>query len=270
MDKNEILEALSRSGYLFESETAKNLQQMGFFVETNQSIKDPITNKSREIDLLAEYYRRYTKKNKRCSAKIKFVFEIKNNVLPLVLLTEYQYTPNSDFDEMFKIVQTKPKGVDYEGASDFQEQLFPSGEERKLFTQYCSFQKKKQNEELMAIHPEELHSGLSKITQYAEEEFFEWNSREMSEEESYYRNFIYIPVVLITNDLFELTIEDDNSTTLRNTTLSRLVYNYHFREEPKSAIVYIVTKAGLDFFLDDMIKIEESILKSMVKQRIDL
>jgi hypothetical protein len=53
--KEEMLEALNRSGYLMESEIASMLAEFGFFIETNQVIEDKFTGKSREIDLLAEY-----------------------------------------------------------------------------------------------------------------------------------------------------------------------------------------------------------------------
>jgi hypothetical protein len=50
--ENEIIDALQRSGYLFESEISQYLSQSGFFVESNQVILDPITRKNRELDLI--------------------------------------------------------------------------------------------------------------------------------------------------------------------------------------------------------------------------
>lgn len=52
----EMLDALNRSGYLLESEISRILDDAGFFIESNQVVEDPITGKSREIDLVAEYY----------------------------------------------------------------------------------------------------------------------------------------------------------------------------------------------------------------------
>jgi len=40
-DEKEIIAALERSGYLLESEISKKLSDAGFFIETNQAIKDP-------------------------------------------------------------------------------------------------------------------------------------------------------------------------------------------------------------------------------------
>ena len=53
--EEEILESLSKSGYLLESEITKRLVNYGFFVESNLTSLDPITGKSREIDLYAEH-----------------------------------------------------------------------------------------------------------------------------------------------------------------------------------------------------------------------
>ncbi|MCG8528056.1 MAG: hypothetical protein MI748_16860, partial [Opitutales bacterium] len=54
IEKSEILECMSRSGYLMEGRIIRSLNEAGFFVEPNQSIIDPETGKSREIDLIAE------------------------------------------------------------------------------------------------------------------------------------------------------------------------------------------------------------------------
>ena len=95
IEKSEMMDTLNRSGYLLESEISTFLANQGFFVETNQVIEDPVTGKSREIDLIAEYYE-YKKERSsyKCASKIHFVFEIKNNVSPLVLLTQFSFSPN--------------------------------------------------------------------------------------------------------------------------------------------------------------------------------
>jgi hypothetical protein len=77
---DEMLEALSRSGYLLEAEISRKLRELDFFVETNLVIEDPITGKSREIDIAAEYYDWNSPSiGVRAKAKIEFVFEVKNN-----------------------------------------------------------------------------------------------------------------------------------------------------------------------------------------------
>lgn len=274
--ESEIIESLQRSGYLLESEISKYMASRGFFVESSQVIRDPITGKSREIDLTAEYYSYNPEQARdRVTAKIKFVFEIKNNTQPVVLLTDYQYSPNLELYESIKTIETgnvPTGGLDI----DFFDYLIPdSNEHCSLFTQYCSFQRKKNDtDELMATHPEEIYSGLAKITQYCEEEIEVWDDE--SEEpvvsggykrHDYYRKFLYLPVLLIKDDLFELEINEENTPALKAVSYSRFVLNYHFKEMPKTALVYFVTKGGLECFLQDMLAIEEKIRSLMAERK---
>lgn len=265
--ESEIIESLQRSGYLLESEVSKYMASRGFFVETNQVIKDPITGKSREIDLTAEHYIYDSERSEyKVATKIRYVFEIKNNTLPVVLLTDYHSSPYNDLFDSLKVIQTGKTPWDGLELTFFDYFVPSSKDDGKMFTQYCSFQRKKdKEEELMATHPEEIYSGLLKITQFCEEEIEPWN--EESEEPSdpdgyknrYDRYFVYLPVVLIKDDLFELDIDEQNTPTLKAVPYSRFVLNYHFKEMPKTALVHFVTKDGLPHFLQEMRTIEDKI-----------
>jgi hypothetical protein len=72
---NEVLECLERSGYLLESKIVRALTDQGYFVEPNQVVRDPRTGKSREIDLIAEYYEWQPDHQGLC-VKTNFVVEI--------------------------------------------------------------------------------------------------------------------------------------------------------------------------------------------------
>src|SRR5436190_2036650 len=169
LNENEMLEALSRSGYLLESQISQILSKAGFFIETNQVIKDPLTNKNREIDLIAEYYQHKEERmDMKCCSKIHFVFEIKNNSAPIVLLTNFEYSPNVEDWNGLKERLTIPKGFEYDTSDAYYQQIIHT-DKYPRYTQYCSFQRKKGNEELMALHPDNIYEGLSKITQYCEE-----------------------------------------------------------------------------------------------------
>lgn len=140
-DEKKVLDALSRSGYLFESEISKKLTNMGYFVESNKVVIDKFTGKSREIDLIAEYgndvfNRDYSHK---CYCKIKFAFEIKNTSSPVLVLTEYQNSINDEIWSSIKDYITVPKGIEY--YSQVSEELIYNN--KSLYTQYCSFQEKK-------------------------------------------------------------------------------------------------------------------------------
>ncbi|RZK42679.1 MAG: hypothetical protein EOO90_06470 [Pedobacter sp.] len=269
ISEQDMLESLSRSGYLLESETTKRLVDYGLFVEPNIMALDPLTGKSREIDLVAEYQLDFDperSKNKTV-AFTRFVFEIKNNNAPLVLLTKFADSPNSEIYDALKMRKTVPKGLESIFYLDFYEVLFNEGS-KNLFTQYCSFSKKK-NEELMAHHPENIYSALAKIANYCEEAT-ETDNEEIEPNNGYLRNFLYLPVVLIKDDLYELEIVEDDKHKLTQVDCSHLVFNYHFNQRPCSSIIYFITTKGLEEFLKVLHNAGKEVEKNMLEAKLQL
>lgn len=258
----EIIESLRRSGYLLESEIARILSDAGFFIETNQAIEDPFTGKSREIDLTAEY----PSFNKvaldlKCSTKIRFVFEIKNNNAPIVLLTEFKFSPNLCEWEALKEYVTIPKNISY-GLDPYRNKILDN---KSKFTQYCSFQRKSANSELMALHPDNIHSGISKINQFCDMEI---GDREIEEKANgYLRHFLYIPVLLIADELYELTSTENDEPKLNKVDSSILVYNYYHKSSPSMTYVFVVTKNGFPDFINSMLQIETEVEKELINER---
>lgn len=264
ISKEEMLEAISRSGYLLESEIASMLSKEGYFTETNGIIIDTSTGKSRELDLIAEYHEYSQKYNDlHATSCIKYVFEIKNNNQPLVLLTKYESSPYTDPFTYFKEAHTTPAEIKEPMGRYFSyyDELF--GEQNhNFFTQYCSFQRKKtgKENELMACHPEMLHSGLLKICQYCEDQAEFWEDRE---KDKFYRKFLFLPVVILNDDLYELELDLKDNVSMKSTDVSRLVFNYHFKEMPRSSVVYVVTKKALQRFLEEMLALQRNIENRM-------
>jgi len=265
LTEQEMLESLSRSGYLLESEITKLMVQYGFFVESNVSTLDPLTGKSREIDLIAELDHEFNpnEHNRKTIARVEFIFEIKNNNVPLVLLTEYEWSPNIPIWESMKVKETIPEKIlDYFVGLGFYDVLFGDGT-KNIYTQYCSFSKKK-NEELMALHPENIYSGLLKITNFCEELIESWeNDKDKQYEDDYFREFLYLPIILINDDLYELETTVDHKNKLKQVDCSHLVFNYHYKQESKIAIIHIVTKTGLKDFLNRILNAEKKVEENM-------
>ena len=263
LSKRDLLDAIKRSGYLFESEITYQLSREGFFVESNQIIEDPITGKNREIDILAENYK-YDKESAdhELSSRIKFVFEVKNNIYPLVLMTKLEFSPNVVIWESLKEAITKHNDIEWDAYEGFYGTLLP--DEKSLFTQYCSFDRKKGNKELMASHPEVLYAGLSKITQYCEEQVEYW---EESANDKFFWDFLYLPVLLIKNDLFELEINESSEPKLKKVDESKLVFNYYYKGDQKISTVYVVTEKGFSRFMKNMIKVERDLQIKMLSMK---
>lgn len=262
--EKEMLDALNRSGYLLEAEISRILAEAGFFIETNQVIDDPITGKSREIDLIAEYFN-YDKARSsfKVAANVHYVFEIKNNLFPVVLLTQFEFSPRIEAWTGLKEALTVPEGLIYEDWHEgFYEYLIHS-KKPSIYTQYCSFQKKKENDELMALHPDNIHSGLAKITQYCEEMVKMYDKDlqyEDSDKDDYFRHFLFLPILLINDDLYELRNEN-----LEKVNSSILVYNYHYDKDPKMAYIFVVTKKGFPVFMKSMRELEDKVERRMIE-----
>ena len=221
---------------------------------------------------MAEYYE-YEEETtiNKTAAKIHFVFKIKNNLYPLVLLTKMEFSPNTELWEGLREVLTIPDGIEYESCEGFYNELLQ--DEDFLYTQYCSFQKKKGNKnKLIAFHPDNLYSGLAKITQYYDEVVNRWNNNSDEDKEvvrykdDYFRHFLYIPVLLINDNLYELDINKKNKANLRNAETSKLIYNYHLMDEPKTSVIFVTSKKGLNDFLLQMRTLERKIVKKMIKK----
>ena len=264
-NENELIEALQRSGYLLESEIAQYLYNNGFFVESNQVILDAKTGKNREIDLIAEYNSLRTN-NYKCCAKIRFVFEIKNNTAPIVLMTEFRSSPYIEDYFGIKEKVTIPEDICYFSLDGYYNKIIKSDKFSK-FTQYCSFQRKKgKNQELMALHPDNIYTGIEKITQYCEIDYEDME--QIEKKDGHFRHFINMPILLIKDNLFELTHSQNNEIKLKEVDSSILVYNYFNHEnEPTMVYVFIVTHKGLPDFLEYMLKIQDKVQTEMVEKR---
>jgi len=263
LPEDDLIEAIKRSGYLLESEIANALARADFFVESNQVIEDPVTGKSRELDLIAEYFDRTDNQRieHRVCAKIKFVFEIKNNIYPLVLITKFELSPNINIWESTKEVETIPKGIATSSTYVFYEKLLANND--PIYTQYCSFDTKKRKiKEIIATHPEQVYTGLLKITQYCEDAVESW---EQFENDKYYRNFIYLPVLLIKDDLYELEIDTGHDPILHKVEESKLLFNYYYKNNPKMATIWVVTKSGFNTFIQKMIQVERNLEQEMIE-----
>ena len=102
---------------------------------------------------------------------LKFIFEIKNNNFPLVMMTNLPYSPMVMLWEEIKLfVDFNSSDNLYQNLRSFEE--FIEYNELDVFTQYCSFTRKKskdKNNQLMAYHPDNLYSAFSKMLQYCDD-----------------------------------------------------------------------------------------------------
>lgn len=262
----EMLEALKRSGYMLESEASQKLADWGFFVQTGQVVEDPTTGKGRDIDIIANSFSNSNHYSDiRTISQIEYVFEVKNNLYPVVLLTEFRDSPYIESWTGLKEWITEPKDVkNYESHEAYFENLIAKN--KNIYTQYCSFHKKKANDDLMASHPERFHESISKIIQHCDDsvdcrEHYDEGGSET--EERVFRHFIYMPILLVRGELFEL--QDDELVEVKSSTL---VTNYYHNGENRMAFVFIVTRDGFQEFMQKTQVIERDIASKMAEIKV--
>lgn len=90
-----IISAINKSGYLFENKIANIFEDLGFHIYPNHPFKDPESEKSRELDLMA-YRRVHIEGDFYIS--IRFMVECKNNTNPLVFFRR----PKNSIDTLTK------------------------------------------------------------------------------------------------------------------------------------------------------------------------
>ena len=265
--ESQMHDALTRSGYLLESRIVNLLVDNGFFVEPNQRILDAVTQKSREIDLIAEQSDRTDVRlhiEEKVVVSVRFVCEIKNNPHPVVLLTELPFSPNLEIWESLHEARTGFPRNNYIEPSFFE--LLT--EDRKLFTQYCSFRPKKNasTTDWMAWHPDDFHNDLEKLITYC------LSATEQSEQlgDDFHRLFLYIPVVILASDLYSAELLQTD------TKLSKIDYGYHVHfdtrgeEQLISLVLFVTEKECLKKFKEIVSigkDIEKNIYQSVISAR---
>lgn len=238
----ELLECLGRSGYLLESQIVRELDARGYFVEPNQVLLDARTGKSREIDLIAEYFNFVREHNGLC-VKTYFVAEVINNRFPVVLMTQRPSSPNSDFESYVKF-GTTPARAPFETALNVYEERSPPNE--GLFAQYCALSVKKgESRELMASHPDDLYGAFQKLSEYVQQEldsFADWGAESRSD---IWRVFFWHPMLVVGGQLFTLSVDDSGTPKVDEVDSAFLEFNWHQGEDKKTTVVEVIRVTSL-------------------------
>jgi hypothetical protein len=191
-----LLECLMRSGYLLESRLVRSLAEEDFFVEPNKVIIDSKTGKSREIDIVTEYFDSEVNKG-GVSVKTGFVIEAINNKYPFVLMTQRPFHPDSPIGESHKYITTCIPGES--GFFDVVIQSKKNPIRNNVFTQYSAITRKKNGKELMAHHSDDVYNSFVKMKEYCCDEISQWD--EFESPSKYYRIHSWQPILVLQNEL---------------------------------------------------------------------
>jgi hypothetical protein len=218
----------------------RSLSEAGFFVEPNVALLDRRTGKSREVDLVAEFYE-HNPKLEKISVRTHFVVEAINNSLPIVAMTEHPESPITDIDAFVRYATT-PSDAPFQTRVDVFEGKGVFTEKR--YSQYCGITRKKAGDELMASHPEDLYSSLLKIAEFIEQQASEFESRQWPPEDPYWRLWFWQGVLVVGGEI--LTLDDSaDGMSLVETPRAPLVFNFHVGEQPKTVVIQLVREREL-------------------------
>ncbi len=261
--KLEIVAALKRSGYMLESRVVRALTDAGFFVEPNVAIVDRRTGKSREVDLVAEYYE-YDPSLAGVSVRTRFTIEAINNLLPIILITPHPNSPMSDIEGFLRYRTTPPSAPFITSVEVYDaKKVFDT----QRYSQYCALSRKKSGDELLASHPDDLYSSFQKLGEFVEQQISEFDSEEWPDDDGYWRLWFWQPVLVLGGDLLVASEEDHGELTVTEVDMAPLLFNFHVADQPRTVVVQIVREQHLLAYTKELAAVDHELAKKIRGQR---
>lgn len=163
----QILDAVRRSGYLLEYRIEQLLGRRGYLAEANEAYPDPLTGKSRELDIAAIRVEPVTK-DYRDTLWPRLLVECVNNPQPIAFFVKKPEMPEVHvYDLKFSGLPVKIKeGKRWKKLSDFLNmERYHHHCRGKIATQYCSFTPKKTTSpvEWLAQHENTHFDSFNKL-----------------------------------------------------------------------------------------------------------
>jgi hypothetical protein len=242
----EMSDALLRSGYLQEVRLERLLRSRGYFVQANSAIEDPITKKSRELDI-------YALSATKLSSEFDFLFP--------VLLVECVNNP-----QPFAVF---PKKIDWEGSFTYDILFsglpvkFPDNRNRNswiciadflkvgkyhhyfkgtITSQFCSFFRKQNQGQWMALHDDTHFESIQKLCLAANHSISEhYRSWHVGKNEPVNIQ-IYYPVLVLQGKLVEV-IESQKGVRIREAKYAHLVRSTIINGEESTFHIDIVVES---------------------------
>lgn len=266
--QDELKEALIRSGYLLESRLAKVLNEYGYFVESNPIFEDPLSGKSREIDILTR--RGPQNENfKYISSKVSIenilVIEAKNSPVPVCFFEKSWISDGDTFFYDTFLIETN-----YQANNKLFLDEYSKIQERYLklpyCSQYCSFtQKKGKKKEWMAYHPDNLYSSISSMLNFSQKTYESWKNHFSKETYNFQRFWMIRPVLVINGDIL-IVNEDGNNIILKEVNHLVLLASTISAGQNISSSIDVMTEKYFSTFIQNVMKDEEKMYKAYLKK----
>jgi hypothetical protein len=201
----EVKDALLRSGYLLEARLESTIRSTSYLVETNISYPDPVTGKSRELDLFA--YNGYPIDKETGEIVVaQLLIECINNPQPIAFIIK-QPLAGPPYESLFVRRSGLPMsaGPDQESLPEFLGMYdyhhYFTG---TIATQYCSFAKKKgQDSDWMAYHEENQFESFKKLSDAVEYFISKYYEQWVNSPGRCTDIRLYYPILVVQGELLE-------------------------------------------------------------------
>jgi hypothetical protein len=261
-------EALCRSGYLLEFRVERALERCGYYVEANTVFPDPITSKSRELDLFAMG-------GAKVSRRDDFIFpillvECVNNPQPLVMFTKNPVT-RFLYHHDFKLsglpvkVQSRNRRDEWISLTEFLHlEKYHHYCRNRVATQFCSFTRKSSSSEWLAQHDtphfEVFQKLCDAVRYYRDDHFRSW--RPGPEEPINLQ--LYYPLLILQGELLDghgprlgVTLRKSSHLQYRRTVIEQ--------QEREEYQIDVITEGELPQFLS-LVAGEMDAMKRRIKR----
>jgi hypothetical protein len=245
---DQIRDAVRRSGYLLEYRTEQVLGRYGYMAEANQVYPDPITGKSRELDISA-IKPEFITRDYRNIIWSRLLIECINNPQPIGFFTKNPIAPTAHiYDLKFSGLPVKiKKGKHWEKLSDFLVmQRYHHQCKGRVATQYCSFTAKKNSNpvEWFAQHDEMHFDSFNKLCFALNHDMHDHYLHARLRENETINVQIYYPILVVSGEIFNIE-PTRKEIKLQATSYIHYVQSYITRETVQSYHIDVVTEKYL-------------------------
>ena len=279
---SEAKSALLKSGYLLENRVEQFLQEQGYYVEANTGYPDPITQKSREIDLQATKDHYYKGKLGNWVTSTLFI-ECVNNPQPIAFITK-EISSSQLLHENIKLngLPTKVKFSDSRPSNRKNDDIWISVEDflgmqeyhhycsEKVATQFCSFMQKKGSKdtsEWMATHDDTHFESFQKLgdimSYYSTKTAKDWEYGLKTVK----LQFFYL-VVVLQGEILDVKVNKRRGINFKNSKHIQFLRTTIQNNEKATYQIDVVTESHLPKFLE-IVEKEMLITMDRIKENLD-
>lgn len=269
--RSEIKQAIYNSGYLIEQRVQVVLSK-DYFVQASYTYLDPVSGKSREIDIRADSTLGIGWSEEFSSGGVHWsIFcECENNMQPVVFFPFKPLMPrfNSASIQCCGVPMKIWKDDEYVDLVSFLPLYkFHHYCKGNSAAQYCSFDRRRDKDKWIATHLEEQHDTFNSLIYAIEEEinkFYEnWHPPKAGETEPILLEFLY-PLIVLGGDLLEAYIGKRGLITKKSKHI-QFLKNLHVSGREVYYRIDVITEDYLSEYVA-IINYEMTKLKNLIKR----